>query len=188
MAKRKEARPPSASWKIPAAIISVALVVCATFSRTASNEFNAPISVPSGKIPLGVNWELIPMTGWGTFGENLLEHMLSGRHPFYPLLARKQSFWEWGVLRRLHAEQSALPAWFFESTHYPDVRVGFPILHATSGASFVAGSKGIQAWGSTNIALCFFEVATLEAKAVEYAKQYDLILTGSTFNQKVLTY
>jgi hypothetical protein len=116
------------------AVVFVALCTALIVSRaTATDNYNSPIAIPSGLIPLGVNWKLIPMTGWGTFGENLLEHLLAGGH-FYPLLAREQDFWGWSVLSRLQAEQSALPKWFADKA-----RTNFPILHATSGTTFVPG-------------------------------------------------
>ena len=55
---------------------SLAAVACAVIGVLAGYssflgstvDYQLPIVIPTGKIPLGINWQIIPQTGWGTFG------------------------------------------------------------------------------------------------------------------------
>ena len=130
-------------------------------------------------MPLALNWAMVPMTGWGTFGENLVKQLLKSQK-LYPVIAHEQSFWqEISVLKALKDEQAELPGWFQQNSRYPDVKTKFPILHATSGSTFKRGNAANSVWGSKNVAITFFESVVLEPEAIKAARTYDLILTGS---------
>ena len=99
---------------------SLAAVACAVIGVLAGYssflgstvDYQLPIVIPTGKIPLGINWQIIPQTGWGTFGENLITELLQspeGKRAFYPVVAREQLFWDdVGVLARLKGQQADL--------------------------------------------------------------------------------
>jgi glycosyltransferase involved in cell wall biosynthesis len=181
---------------------SLAAVACAVIGVLAGYssflgstvDYQLPIVIPTGKIPLGINWQIIPQTGWGTFGENLITELLQspeGKRAFYPVVAREQLFWDdVGVLARLKGQQADLPAWFHQNSRYHQKqthqkRTNFPILHATSGGTF-RPSEGNLVWGSKNIAVTFFETVALTPEALEAARSYDLILAGSEYNSQML--
>ena len=80
-------------------------------------------------------WQIITMTGWGNFGENLLANLWLGEHTYYPIVLKTQRQYDQvPILREMWLSQSHLPTHFQSGYGYGEQVVPFPVMHSISGA------------------------------------------------------
>jgi tetratricopeptide (TPR) repeat protein/ADP-heptose:LPS heptosyltransferase/glycosyltransferase involved in cell wall biosynthesis len=166
------------------------------FLRTqiSSNTREKPMNISdNARLRLGIGWQLSQTTGWGIYGMNLtLQLLKSTTSPgFYPILLMPSAVKE-ADLNPLH--RALLHPIF---SHYKklqelaaqnpgkQIACDFPVIHALgknlSGLDIPRGSK--------NIGVIFLEDTKLLSKeAQQNAEKYDIIITGSTWNEKLLKY
>ncbi|MDJ0557213.1 MAG: tetratricopeptide repeat protein, partial [Microcoleaceae cyanobacterium MO_207.B10] len=134
-----------------------------------------------------IGWPLNPMTGWGIYGINLTLQLL--KTPGYqPLLLMPPSL-QSGMLNPLH--QALLNPTFIAQVNLQNklqnyqgknIKISPPILQALT-SNFVASSN-IR--GSQNIGIIFSENTQFTSETINRSQAYDLIITGSTWNTKIL--
>jgi glycosyltransferase involved in cell wall biosynthesis len=134
---------------------------------------------------IAIGWRLSSLSGWGVYGTNLALQLKSmGRGPV--LLAP-------GHRLDLDAQQAELlePA-FRRQVHLQELlgKVGqmefdFPVLHSLRNDFEPALERQIAA-GSCNIGIIFFEDTAISQEGLARARDYDLIITGSTWNKEIL--
>ncbi|HYD31524.1 MAG TPA: glycosyltransferase family 4 protein [Azospirillaceae bacterium] len=147
---------------------------------------------PLNRRPVVIQWQLSSFFGWGIYGLNLainwsqdpdLSPLCS-----YPILASQVNI---DAVRMHHL----MP--FFNASHdlqerlKPQagqvVNINVPVLQGL-GNGFSGGSAAHRTAlrGTPTLGIIFFENTQLDAQALERAKGYKLIVTGSTWNQKIL--
>ena len=198
---------PSSLWVVSVGAAAVLLGALFHASSPAASTQGVPaaIAVPKGKQPLGINWQIVPRTGWGTFGAHLVASLHGNASaPYQPLVTIEQQQPELlpsGALTDLEAllavqrqEQDKLGGGGARQKlagaagSSIAAAVAFPVLHSISGA-FLAKASGRAkgAWSDTkNVAFCFFENTDFSEVQRAHAARFDLVLAGSHWNREVL--
>ena len=146
------------------------------------------VEVPAGKVAIGFSWRIIPGTGWGNFGTQLLERWIRNTScPYYPIIIAPQRFRTPVVDELLAAGRQPPPDAIdrFLKQQPQGYTLPFAVAHSISGA-FNRKPGDDHKWGRANIAFCFFEVAILTQAQRHYAASFDMILAGSKYNERVL--
>jgi tetratricopeptide (TPR) repeat protein/glycosyltransferase involved in cell wall biosynthesis len=146
---------------------------------------------------IGIGIELSTSTGWGTFGTNLTLHLLNAPdwnpvlllpplagsqfNPLHqslltPLLQAQQQF------EKTIAHQTAQHAAQSSSLR---LRLPYLLLKAL-GNHFITTPQLESLHGTPTVGLIFFEDTALTTQDIERAHDYDLIITGSSWNAEVL--
>ena len=136
---------------------------------------------------IAIGWPLNPMTGWGIYGINLTLQLL--KNPEYqPLLLTPPSI-QPGMLNPLH--QALLNPAFDAQKNLQNqlknhqgkkINLNLPILQAL-GSNFSVSNNIV---GTKNIGIIFSENTQFTSEQINRSKAYDLIITGSTWNTKIL--
>ncbi|NEP04790.1 MAG: glycosyltransferase, partial [Okeania sp. SIO4D6] len=134
-----------------------------------------------------IGWPLNPMTGWGIYGINLTLQLL--QNPRYePLLLIPPSI-QPGILNPLH--QALLNPAFDAQKNLQNqlknhrgkkINLNLPTLQAL-GSNFSVSNNIV---GTQNIGIIFSENTKFTSEQINRSKAYDLIITGSTWNTKIL--
>ncbi len=133
---------------------------------------------------LGIGWQIGVPSGWGTYGVNLAVELVRRKiAPELFFLARS--------LALTPAQQQALsvplakqPEWF-AAYQRGAVDLDFPMLHALGDhLDFPEMVRGLN--GRPNVGVVFFESATVPAENLARARDFALIVTGSSWNADVL--
>jgi glycosyltransferase involved in cell wall biosynthesis len=133
---------------------------------------------------IGIGWQIGAPTGWGTYGVNLaLELARQGIEPVLFLVAPR--------LRLMPHQTEALRPLTnkTEEWHQTALRGGlvmdFPMLHPLGGGfEFYDVLNGAR--GTPNVGVPFFESAVIAPEHIAAAKNFDLIVAGSTWNAEIL--
>jgi len=138
---------------------------------------------------IGISWPLSDSNGWGVFGTNLAVEILRRDGP-KPLLLSPPSFTQCpqalvDVLAPLATEQQALIAQIKDAGRQATLN-DVVVLHAL-GNMFVPGEISRMVIGEKNVGFIFFEDTGFDEDALDRARQFDRILVGSSWNQRVLT-
>jgi len=149
-----------------------------------------------GQVPLGIAWNVHPRVGYGVLGINLFDQLWhGGAEPgsFHPMLVvRPHSQAIVGeypaarAFRTIYATQQALLEGWERGRSRREVPLGFPLLHALEAGMDPDQEPGVHVWGSKNAAFCFLETRSLSPAWVAKASQYDLVLSGSEWNTRLL--
>jgi glycosyltransferase involved in cell wall biosynthesis len=136
---------------------------------------------------VGLAWELTSATGWGVYGAALTLGMLD--QGLAPLLLKRPGLWtpdpvQAARLAPLLAEQAQLSAQV-RAAGKGRLRLPMPVVK-TLQPGFVPMHAGQVFYGSENIGVIFFEDTHLRPTDLDRARQLDRILTGSTWNQRLL--
>ncbi|NEO52996.1 MAG: glycosyltransferase [Okeania sp. SIO3B5] len=136
---------------------------------------------------IAIGWPLNPITGWGIYGINLTLQLL--KNPEYqPLLLTPPSI-QPGMLNPLH--QALLNPAFdaqknlqnqLKNHQGKNINFNLPILQAL-GSNFSVSNNIV---GTKNIGIIFSENTQFTSEQINRSKAYDLIITGSTWNTKIL--
>ncbi|WP_287524171.1 tetratricopeptide repeat protein [Okeania sp. SIO2C2] len=136
---------------------------------------------------IAISWPLNPMTGWGIYGINLTLQLL--KNPEYqPLLLTPPSI-QPGMLNPLH--QALLNPAFNAQKNLQNklknhqgkkINLNLPTLQAL-GSNFSVSNNIV---GTKNIGIIFSENTQFTPEQINRSKAYDLIITGSTWNTKIL--
>ncbi len=136
---------------------------------------------------LGINWQLHDRTGWGVYGINLALQLLSrkrwqpillqapGELPDNPLLLNK--------LAPLQQAYQQLANLLGKTAGYRPRSDNLIILHGL-GNNFISLETLLQS--RHNIGIIFFEDTSFSNQALNRAQRYPLIITGSSWNEKIL--
>ncbi|NET41067.1 MAG: tetratricopeptide repeat protein [Okeania sp. SIO2B3] len=136
---------------------------------------------------IAIGWPLNPMTGWGIYGINLTLQLLKNQAD-KPLLLTPPSI-QPGILNPLH--QALLNPAFDDQKNLQNqlknhqgkkIKLNLPILQAL-GSNFSASNHIV---GTKNIGIIFSENTQFTSEKINRSKAYDLIITGSTWNTKIL--
>jgi glycosyltransferase involved in cell wall biosynthesis len=145
------------------------------------------------KRPVVLTWELSSYFGWGVYGINLLLNWMAQQSE--PLLTTKLvnadliklNPLEWALIRpaleRSHALQTQLKPFGGQQ-----VEIDLPVLHALGNELGVpAPAAGeVKVTGNPTLGLTFFEATSFSLERRERAKDYPLIIAGSSWNYAVL--
>ncbi len=134
---------------------------------------------------IAIGWPLSSLSGWGVYGANLALQLKSmGRGPV--LLAPPHRLdldaVQAETLAPAFRRQADLQEILCKLVH---MEFDFPVLHSLRNDFEPALDRQI-AHGSSNIGIIFFEDTTISAEGLARARDYDLIITGSSWNQKIL--
>jgi glycosyltransferase involved in cell wall biosynthesis len=144
--------------------------------------------IPAGAFSsFGVGWRLSSVSGWGVYGLNLsLQLFRKGREPVLLLPPHRLVLDSWQghrlapAFRRQHHLLEVL-----QKGGIDVLELDYPVLHALRNGIQPALSE--QAFhGAGNAGVIFFEDTALDADAVARARDYDVIVTGSSWNRDVL--
>jgi glycosyltransferase involved in cell wall biosynthesis len=150
--------------------------------------------IEGGPVPrqVAIQWEISSYSGWGVYGLNLalswsgdaeLEPMTSV--PFKPELLRLDALRRSALqdfLSNSHRLQSSLQSWAGQAAN-----AKFPVLAgATSRFTLAPAAHDVAFAGSPTVAIAFFETPALAPDVVERARDFPLVVTGSTWNEQVL--
>jgi glycosyltransferase involved in cell wall biosynthesis len=133
---------------------------------------------------IGIGWQIAVPSGWGTYGTNLTVTLAArGIEPVLFLLASKLRVTQAQIdlLRPLVARQKE----WYDAAQRGGLVVDFPLLHPMGdGLKFHDILNGLR--GRPNVAIPFFESAVIPPENIEAAKQFALIIAGSSWNAEVL--
>lgn len=159
-----------------------------TSSTTMSLSYNGRFN---GRFRLGMGWQLSQMTGWGIYGMNLALQLLkspSVSSGFYPVLLMPPAI----NLAELNPLYRTLLQPVFSNyqklqeliSRHPGKQIAcdFPVIHAL-GKNLTSLNTPR---GNKNIGVIFLEDTNITAEACLNAEKYDLIIAGSTWNEKLL--
>lgn len=138
-----------------------------------------------------MNWQASSYFGWGVYGLNLA--LALAHDPDVELVSTQPLDRErlavdavrMRSLDRFFAESAKLQAQL-KDLPGPAATAQTPMLAAVNSSFGVVPSGDLALSGAPTIALTFFETAVLPSEAVARAKLYPLIITGSTWNERVL--
>jgi len=147
----------------------------------------------NSRLRLGLGWQLSQMTGWGIYGMNLTLQLLkspSGSSGFYPVLltppainpAELNPLYR-ALLQPVFSNYQKLQE-LISRNPGKQIACDFPVIHAL-GKNLT--SLDIPR-GNKNIGVIFLEDTNMTAEARLNAEKYDLIIAGSTWNEKLLKY
>ena len=130
---------------------------------------------------VGIGWPASSYTGWGVYGLNLTLQLLEmKRNPVWisaPVdLEMNETFLSIAKKQTL-LEEVAIKTGSLE--------FDFPVLHALRN-DFRPSLDEQLARGSINIGVIFFENTEFSEMGIKRAKDYDLIITGSSWNMELL--
>ncbi len=153
-----------------------------------------PMNLSSNsRLRLGLGWQLSQMTGWGIYGMNLTLQLLkspSVSPGFYPVLlmppainpAELNPLYR-ALLQPVLSNYQKLQE-LISRNPGKQIACDFPVIHAL-GKNLT--SLDIPR-GNKNIGVIFLEDTNMTAEARLNAEKYDLIIAGSTWNEKLLKY
>ena len=149
------------------------------------------LSLPDGRQPLIFTWGVSSFFGWGLNGLNL--SLALSTHPsLYPIAARPFDLADVVIdpLRQQATEELRLlsaPLWDAIAAHQsPVIGIDAPVLTGLGNDLVASPLEGRRLVGQPNIAVAFFETATLSREARARAETYALIVAGSTWNESML--
>lgn len=147
----------------------------------------SPPSPPAQLIALG--WQITPATGWGVYGMNLALQLLKAGYAPVPLLPPMRvpsaSFnpLHWTLIRPFFAYQQKIAETLKQQ---PDGVTGNFLLLRGLGNQVRTSPDLERISGRSNVGVIFFENTQLSPEAIARAQSYDLIVTGSRWNEEVL--
>ena len=134
---------------------------------------------------IGISWPASSYSGWGVYGLNLtLQIIKQNRNPVWisppqNLILNHETE---QLLTMTRQRQSHLAELYKKTGH---LKFDFPVLHSLRN-DFKPALDEQAAIGSKNIGVIFFENTKFSSKGLERANEYDLIITGSTWNRSIL--
>ncbi|MCS6958596.1 MAG: tetratricopeptide repeat protein [Pseudanabaenaceae cyanobacterium SKYGB_i_bin29] len=141
------------------------------------------------KKKIAIGWSLGLNTGWGVFGTNLALQLLF--HPHYQPVLLSAAGLDSGHYNPLMQKLIAplLAEWYrlhqlLGQNPQGVFQLDVPVVHAL-GNGISCGSRD-KFVGSRNIGFIFFENTLITEEDKQRAKQYDLILAGSSWNTRIL--
>ena len=139
--------------------------------------------VVSNNIVLG--WRLSSVSGWGIYGQNLTYQLKKkGRNPtvFLKPHLLDPSEHQLKLIQPIIKKQTHL-----EPLHKKIGVLNFecPVLHALRN-DFQPSLAEQPSIGKLNIAVIFFETSKISSQGLKRAREYDLVVTGSKWNEKIL--
>lgn len=153
---------------------------------------NVSATSESHRRPVVIQWQLSSFFGWGIYGLNLATHWAQDPDlaPLcsYPILASQVN---------MDAVRMHLLAPFFQASldlqnrlkgqEGRTVQINVPVLQGL-GNGFHGGSSAHRTvlTGKPTLGVIFFENTQIDAAARERARQYSLIVAGSTWNSEVM--
>ena len=139
---------------------------------------NAPKSIVVG-------WRPSSVSGWGVYGQNLIRQILEkGRNPILYLAPHLMDVAPdvADLLKPVLQKQKHLEG-LLEKMGV--LEFDFPVLHALRN-DFVPSLAEHPAQGNKNIGVIFFESTEISPEGLARAREYDLIVTGSSWNKEIL--
>ncbi len=151
-----------------------------------------PMNLSSNsRLRLGLGWQLSQMTGWGIYGLNLTLQLLNYSivsPGFYPVLLMPPAInpadlnpLYRALLQPIFSNYQKLQE-LMSRNPGKQIACDFPVIHAL-GQNLT--SLDIPR-GNKNIGVIFLEDTNMTAEARRNAENYDLIIAGSTWNEKLL--
>ncbi|MEE2761782.1 MAG: hypothetical protein VYE18_10090, partial [Pseudomonadota bacterium] len=134
---------------------------------------------------IGIGWRLSSLSGWGVYGSNLARELLHLRRNPVLLAPPHRLDLEAGLrdaLEPAFRRQKDLQE-FLDKVG--QMEFDFPVLHSLRNG-FEPALEYQIARGSRNIGVIFFEDTDISKAALARAREYDLIITGSTWNKEIL--
>ncbi len=133
---------------------------------------------------LGIGWQIGVPSGWGTYGVNLAVELTRRKiAPELFFLARSLTLTA-AQQQALSAPLAKQPEWF-AAYQRGAVDLDFPMLHALGDQiDFPEMVRGLK--GRPNVGVVFFESATVPEENLARARDFALIVTGSSWNADVL--
>lgn len=164
-------------------------VICQVREQLQSKNARQTPVVQQKQKKIAIGWSLGLNTGWGVFGTNLALQMVCSSD-FYPILLAAGGL-EAGHYNPLSQKliSPIVQEWrqfqqFVNQNPQGVFQLDVPVIHALgNGLSCGSREKFI---GSKNIGFIFFENTLITPEDKQRAKQYDIILAGSSWNTKVL--
>lgn len=141
--------------------------------------------MPTKASSVVVGWRPSSVSGWGVYGQNLICQIIKkGRNPILFLSPH---------LMEVDKETaSLLEPVLQKQSHLEELlgKVGLlefdcPVLHALRN-DFTPSLEEQSAFGSKNIGIVFFESTKISKAGIDRAREYDLIVTGSSWNKEIL--
>ena len=131
---------------------------------------------------LGIAWSLSSVSGWGVYGTNLaLQALRRGRDPVLLLPPHRLNLdvWQGRRMAPLFARQQHMLDVFQQKGVEQSIALDYPVLHALRN-DFQPGLAAQDFIGTGNAGVIFFEDTAISPGGVERAREYDVIVTGST--------
>ena len=134
---------------------------------------------------IAITWPATSFSGWGVYALNLtIELLRLGRNPLWLspprslfLNEKYQTILKPIIKRQEELTNIRMKTGFLE--------FDFPVLHSLRN-DFRPSLDEQIALGSKNIGIVFFEDTNFSKEGLKRAEEYDLIITGSTWNKNVL--
>lgn len=132
-----------------------------------------------------VGWRPSSVSGWGVYGLNLLCQILEkNRNPvlflsphMMKVSKRTAELLEPVLKKQIYLEELL--------NKVGSLDFDFPVIHALRN-DFLPSLSDQSAHGSKNIGVTFFESTKISEKGLARASEYDLIVTGSSWNKDIL--
>lgn len=134
---------------------------------------------------IAVGWRPSSLSGWGVYGLNLIHQLkLQGRNPVLYLSPHMlDAPVEWNEILQPVMQRQAHLGELLEKIGL--LEFDFPVLHALRN-DFEPPLSHQVAQGAKNIGVIFFEDTEFSDEGLDRARQYDLIVTGSSWNKEIL--
>ena len=132
-----------------------------------------------------VGWRPSSVSGWGIYGINLLCQILEkNRNPILFLSPHMMDVTSSTahLLKPIIKKQLYLEELM---NKVGSLQFDYPVLHALRN-DFLPALCDQSSHGSKNIGVTFFESTEISQKGLERANEYDLIVTGSSWNKNIL--
>ena len=128
---------------------------------------------------IGIAWQLSDHHGWGVFGTNLAFNLIKNG-PCPPRLFSEPSYIETSP-QMMNALAPFIAE--FKETSNDAVDLGSTTMLHSLGNQFLSGANTGQLQGRKNIGFIFFEHINFDNSTMERGRQWDRILTGSSWNR-----
>tara|TARA_B100000315_G_C14587217_1_gene593690 strand:+ start:2358 stop:3548 length:1191 start_codon:yes stop_codon:yes gene_type:complete len=134
---------------------------------------------------LVVGWRPSSVSGWGVYGQNLIRQLIEkGHNPvlysaphLLDVTPEVAALLQPALQRQVHLQELLEKVGLLE--------FDYPVLHALRN-DFLPSLDDQVARGDKNIGVIFFESTAISIEGLARARDYDLIVTGSTWNAEIL--
>ena len=132
---------------------------------------------------LGITWQISEVHGWGLIGAHISRYLLDRGTPPVVLTAPAFSTMRPQVRTELEALYPSWDIWQKVRQTHCEKLLRWEGLNVVHGLGNNTQPGELQAWGTRNIGVIFFEDMAMSSSSIELLRQMDVVVTSSRFNE-----